>query len=36
MAIGRDYTDVPPTRGTFRGQADEKLSVEVVARFLDG
>jgi transglutaminase-like putative cysteine protease len=36
MAIGRDYTDVPPTRGTFRGQADEKLSVEVVTNVLDG
>lgn len=35
MAIGRDYGDVPPTRGTFRGAADEHLSVEVVARLLD-
>jgi transglutaminase-like putative cysteine protease len=34
MAIGRDYTDVPPTRGTFRGHAEEKLSVEVVTRIL--
>ncbi|MDP8923952.1 MAG: transglutaminase family protein [Chloroflexota bacterium] len=32
MAIGRDYADVPPTRGTFRGVAEEHLSVEVVAR----
>lgn len=31
MAIGRDYGDVPPTRGTFRGAAEEALSVEVVA-----
>lgn len=31
MAIGRDYTDIPPSRGTFRGQADEHLTVEVVA-----
>ena len=29
MAIGRDYSDVPPTRGTFRGTADERLSVDV-------
>ena len=34
MGIGRDYNDVPPTRGTFRGMADEKLSVEVVAEIL--
>ena len=32
MAIGRDYADVPPSRGTFRGQAAESLTVEVVAR----
>jgi transglutaminase-like putative cysteine protease len=35
MAIGRDYRDVPPTRGTFRGTADEHLSVAVTARRLD-
>jgi transglutaminase-like putative cysteine protease len=35
MAIGRDYNDVAPTRGTFRGHAEEKLSVEVQARALD-
>jgi transglutaminase-like putative cysteine protease len=29
MAIGRDYDDVPPTRGTFRGDATERLTVEV-------
>ncbi len=29
MAIGRDYRDVPPHRGAFRGQAEETLSVEV-------
>ena len=34
MGIGRDYNDVPPTRGTFRGLAEEKLSVEVVAQIL--
>lgn len=32
MAIGRDYADVPPTRGTFRGQAAEHLRVDVAAR----
>jgi transglutaminase-like putative cysteine protease len=32
MAVGRDYHDIPPTRGTFRGLADEELSVAVTAR----
>ncbi len=35
MGIGRDYNDVPPTRGTFRGMATEELSVDVEARILD-
>lgn len=32
MAIGRDYRDIPPTQGTFRGVAEETLVVEVIAR----
>ena len=28
-AIGRDYSDVPPTHGIFRGQADSELTVAV-------
>ena len=32
MAVGRDYRDVSPTRGTFRGAAQERLSVKVTAR----
>ena len=32
IAIGRDYADVPPTRGTFRGQAYERLTVSVETR----
>ena len=28
-AVGRDYNDVPPTRGIFRGKAETELSVEV-------
>jgi transglutaminase-like putative cysteine protease len=32
MAVGRDYHDVPPTRGTFRGLADEELTVAVTTR----
>jgi transglutaminase-like putative cysteine protease len=29
VAVGRDYSDVPPTRGTFRGKAESELSVAV-------
>ena len=29
MAIGRDYADVPPTRGVYRGTASERLEVAV-------
>lgn len=32
MAVGRDYHDVPPTRGTFRGVAVEELAVAVTTR----
>jgi transglutaminase-like putative cysteine protease len=28
-AIGRDYSDVPPTRGIFKGQAASELTVSV-------
>lgn len=28
-AIGRDYADVPPTRGVFKGEAESQLSVAV-------
>jgi transglutaminase-like putative cysteine protease len=35
MGLGRDYNDVPPTRGTFRGIAEETLTVEVVTQILD-
>ena len=29
VAIGRDYADVPPTRGIFKGNAKEKMDVQV-------
>jgi transglutaminase-like putative cysteine protease len=29
VAVGRDYADVPPTRGTFKGDADSELGVAV-------
>lgn len=35
MAVGRDYGDVPPTRGTFRGVAEEELQVSVTTRAVD-
>lgn len=35
VAIGRDYDDVAPTRGTYHGTAAEALSVAVTTRVLD-
>lgn len=29
VAVGRDYNDVPPTRGIFRGDTESELSVSV-------
>lgn len=29
VAVGRDYADVPPTRGIFKGSAKEKMDVQV-------
>jgi transglutaminase-like putative cysteine protease len=29
IALGRDYADVPPTRGVFRGKAESELTVTV-------
>lgn len=29
VAVGRDYSDVPPVRGTFRGGGSHQLAVEV-------
>ncbi len=29
VAVGRDYADVPPTRGTFKGDAGNELAVAV-------
>jgi transglutaminase-like putative cysteine protease len=29
VAVGRDYADVPPTRGVFKGKADSALEVAV-------
>ncbi len=35
VAIGRDYADVPPTRGVYKGDAESKLSVAVTVSPLD-
>ncbi|HMN30980.1 MAG TPA: transglutaminase family protein [Caldilineaceae bacterium] len=35
VAIGRDYGDVPPTRGVFKGEAASELSVSVHVRKAD-
>jgi transglutaminase-like putative cysteine protease len=35
VAIGRDYHDVPPSRGTYHGGATEHLTVDVSTRALD-
>jgi transglutaminase-like putative cysteine protease len=35
IATGRDYRDVAPTRGAFRGPKTARLSVEVTTRVLD-
>jgi transglutaminase-like putative cysteine protease len=29
VAVGRDYADVPPTRGVYKGSARETLAVDV-------
>ncbi|MBP7694158.1 MAG: transglutaminase family protein [Anaerolineales bacterium] len=34
VAVGRDYADVPPTRGVFTGNAHETLAVEVTVTAL--
>jgi transglutaminase-like putative cysteine protease len=35
-AIGRDYADVPPTHGMFRGRATSELTVAVRVTATDG
>ncbi len=35
VAFGRDYADVPPTRGVFRGEAGSELSVLVTVSLSD-
>jgi transglutaminase-like putative cysteine protease len=35
VAVGRSYADVPPNRGVFRGEAEEKIAVKVTIDKLD-
>ena len=35
VAHGRDFRDVPPNRGVYRGKADEKIDVEVTSELLN-
>lgn len=35
VAVGRDYADVPPTRGVFKGRADTELAVGVRVSLAD-
>lgn len=35
VATGRDFTDVPPNKGVYRGGAEESMSVRVETRALD-
>jgi transglutaminase-like putative cysteine protease len=35
VAVGRDFSDIPPNKGVYRGQAEEKISVRVETRALE-
>jgi transglutaminase-like putative cysteine protease len=35
VAVGRDYADVPPTRGVYKGEAESELSVSVIVSEVD-
>ncbi len=35
VALGRDYSDVPPTRGVFKGEPENELSVLVTVSSVD-
>lgn len=35
VAVGRDFTDTPPNKGVYRGQAKQTISVRVETRQLD-
>jgi transglutaminase-like putative cysteine protease len=35
VAVGRDYADVPPTRGVYKGEAESELRVMVAVSLVD-
>jgi transglutaminase-like putative cysteine protease len=35
VAVGRDYADVPPTRGVHRGESESELTVRVIVSSVD-
>jgi len=35
VAVGRDFSDVPPNKGTYRGEAQERIFVRVETRTLE-
>src|SRR5262245_19480416 len=35
VAIGRDFSDVPPNKGLYRGKAEQSISVRVETRELE-
>src|SRR5262249_35831399 len=35
VGMGRDFTDVPPNKGVYRGRGEESISVRVETRALD-
>jgi len=35
VAVGRDFSDVPPNKGVYRGRGEESISVRVESRELD-
>jgi len=35
VGVGRDYADVPPTRGTYKGKGEEELDVNVSVRAIE-
>ena len=36
VAVGRDFRDVPPNKGVYRGTGKEKIEVSVTSRALEG
>jgi transglutaminase-like putative cysteine protease len=35
IGVGRNYSDVPPVRGTYRGTPERKMQVDVLVSLID-